>query len=287
MGNCVLSWRNFADQATLSGGSWASTMPLANLLDPTLGVKARSVDDATASTQFDADLASSTGVGLFGLVGHNLSAGASFRLRASDTAGDFTTSPLYDSGTVSVWGSAYLASDVPWESDGWWLGVITFTGLEAGGTAFIHILPTETAARYWRLEIFDTANSDGYVEAGRLFAGQAWRPTVNFNFGAALGYIDDSVIETALAGSEYFDVRPVRRTAALRFEALTDAEAWTQMLDMQRLRGITGEVLFLWDPDDPAYTLQRSFLGRQEQLNPIEAARYGANALALKLRELI
>jgi hypothetical protein len=284
--NCLIAYRNFADFAALSGGSWSATMPLANLLDRTLGVKARAVDDAAASTQFDVDLGSAAGIKVFCLAGHNLSVGALMRLRGSDTAGTFTT-PLYDSGTVSAWGNAYTTSDIPWEDDAFWASVTTFTGLDAGNPTLIHILPAETAARYWRLEITDTTNADGYVEAGRLFLGQAWQPTYNFTYGAGIAYADDSIVEQALGGSEYFDARPVRRIISLRFDALTDAEAMQMMLDMQRLRGTTGEILFCWDPDDLSYFQQRSMLCRQAELNPIELARLGAHAAALKLRELI
>jgi hypothetical protein len=261
-------------------------MPLANLLERTVGIRARTVDDATASTQFDVDLGTASGVKLFCLVGHNFSVGATMRLRASDTVGVFT-SPSYDSGNISVWGSAYLSSDVPWESDAFWDSVATFTGLDAGNPTLMHILATEIAARYWRCEISDTSNSDGYIEAGRLFLGPIWQPTYNMSLGAQIGYLDDSTVETAFGGSEFFDDRPVRRQVTIRFDELSDSEAWLQALDMQRLRGITRELFFSWDPDDQEYIMQRSFLARIEALNPIEAVRYRSNAMALRLRELI
>jgi hypothetical protein len=286
MGACMLSYTNFADQASLSGGDWSATMPLANLLDPTIGIKARSVDDAAVSTQFDADLASAVGVKIWCLVAHNLSAGATIRLRASNTAGDFAT-PLYDSGTVGAWSTSYLASATPWESDAFWDSVITSSGLDGGQPTLIHILPTETAARYWRFEVTDTTNNDGYVEAGRLYVGRAFQPAANFSWGASVGYIDESVAEQAFSGSEYFEQRPVRRVASVRFEFLTDSEALINVLDIQRLRGTTREILFIWDPDDLEFSSRRSFLARQQELSAIELVRLGNHATALKLRELL
>ena len=55
MANCFLGYPNKADVATLSGGSWSGSMPLNNLKDRQIGLKARSTDDALASTRFEAD----------------------------------------------------------------------------------------------------------------------------------------------------------------------------------------------------------------------------------------
>jgi hypothetical protein len=286
MGACLIGYSNLADIATLSGGDWLATMPRDNLLTDPIGLHARTVDDATASTQFDIDFGGAQGVRLFALVSHNLSASATYRLRGSDTAGVFTT-PLYDSGTTSAWAASYTASAEPWESDGFWDSIVTWSGADGGTPNLIHVLAAETAARYWRLEIADTTNADGYVEAGRLFVGPAFAPAVNFDWGAAIGYADESTVEMVYGGTEYFDRRPVRRVATLRFSWLTDAEALRYLLDLQRTRGITREILFVWDPDDLEYFQRRSFLARQQDLNPIEAARYGAHSAALRLRELI
>lgn len=261
-------------------------MPLSNLLDRTIGMKARSNDDANASTLFEIDLSSAQGVRVLAFVSHNLSSGATYRIRASNTSGGYG-SPLYDSGTLGVWEPSYFSSLVEWEDDTFWDTAGDLSGLTGGQPTLIHIMSTATTARYWYVEFFDSANPDSYVEIGRLFVSNAFAPEINMDFGVSLGYTDESSIETAWSGTEYFDTRTTRRTATLRLSALSDTEAWNSILDMQRLQGITGEVLFIWDPDDTVYSQRRSFLARNESLSPIEAVRYGANAVTIKLRELI
>lgn len=281
----MFAFPNLADSASVSGGDWNSAMPAANLLDPVIGIKARTINDALASTQFDVDLGTNRTVRVVALVAHNLSAGAVVRVRGSTTA-DFTGT-VYDSDWFGAWDGSYFSSDVPWESPLFWTSTQTMTGLEGGQPSLIHLLPSDYIARYWRVEINDQSNNDNYIEIGRLVIAKVFQPAANFDWGAAIGYQDDSPIETAWSGSEYYDRRTVRRVVTARFQWLDDGEAIKRMLDMQRLQGVTREILFIWDPDDTTYFNRRSFLARSEQLSPIEYARLGAHAVAVRLRELI
>jgi hypothetical protein len=286
MSSCLFAFPNLADAAAVSGGDWNAAMPLANVLDPVIGNRARTINDALASTQFDIDLGTNRGVRVVALAGHNFSSAAVFRIRASTVAGDFSA-PLHDSGWTGVWAGTYLSGSVPWESPLFWTAVQTMTGLDGGQPTLIHLLAEETGARYWRIEINDQSNSDGYVEIGRLFLGSAFQPAANFNWGESIGYADDSTIDTAWSGAEYYDRRTVRRVATLQFDWLTDAEALERVLDMQRLQGVTREILFVWDPGDTVYFSRRSFLARAETLSPIENVRLNTHGTAIRLRELI
>lgn len=69
------------DGVTLSGGSWESGLPLANLLDRSPSERARSTDDALDSAQYRVDLGAQ--MRAYGLVtvGHNLSLAARYRGR--------------------------------------------------------------------------------------------------------------------------------------------------------------------------------------------------------------
>jgi hypothetical protein len=285
MSECMFGFPNLADAASVSGGAWNGTMPLSNLLDPVIGLAARTVDDALASTQFDFDLGTNRTVRVLAMIAHNLSSGAVYRVRGS-TAADFTAT-VYDSGWIGAWAGTYFAPDVPWESPLFWTSTQTMTGLDGGQPSLIHLLPSDYIARYWRVEFNDQSNSDNYVQIGRLFAGRVFQPSANFDWGAGIGYVDDSTIEAAWSGAEYYDRRTVRRTVILRFGWLEDGEALQRMLDMQRLQGVTREILFIYDPADTLYFQRRSFLARSEALSPIENIRLNAHGVAVKLRELI
>ena len=55
---------------------------------------------------------------------------------------------------------------------------------ETHNSSIIVVLPTkQIQPLYWRVNIEDTSNPDGYVQFGRLFLAGEWQP----KFNAALG----------------------------------------------------------------------------------------------------
>lgn len=89
MGRALFGFPNRADDGTLSGGSWETSLPLANLQTRYLSQVARSTDDAKASTQFENDLGANYPIRALGVFGHNLSLAAKYRIRGRP-AGTFT-----------------------------------------------------------------------------------------------------------------------------------------------------------------------------------------------------
>jgi len=242
MKNLILGYNNLIDTATLSGGSWSAALPLANLKSRILSKVARSSDAAAASTRIDIDLGSAKSVQAFGAIRTNLSAsGATYRLRGSND-NTFAAS-LYDSGTASA------AAQTP----------DLILGLDAAVTA-----------RYWRLEIVDTANASGYIQIGRLFIGTALAPADNYSKGAEIGYQSSTAVAKSVGGVKYFDRRPGERLFSFQLDWLTDAEALGQALELQRISGIHGEVLLVVDPADTIFNQKRHFLGTLQQLPPLK-----------------
>ena len=204
MSNLMLAWPNLADSAALSSGSWSAGLPLNNLKNRLISKAARSTNALAASTKFDADLGEAMAINAVGLIGTNLTTAATYRIRGASDAG--FTSVLHDSGTVSA------ATQTP---------------------NLIHAITAAITARYWRVELTDTANPAGYVQAGRLFIGAGWQAAVNASFGTGLGYESATVMEQSLGGVDYPDKRTPRRVFRFDLDWLTDAEAYTQVLAMQ------------------------------------------------------
>jgi hypothetical protein len=242
MSNLILGYNNLIDAATLSGGSWNGALPLSNLKTRYLSQVARSTNDDAASTLINIDLGSAKSVQAFGAIRMNISAsGATYRLRGS-TVSNFATS-VYDSGVVSA---------------------------NAQTPDLIIGLPSAVVARYWRFEIVDTANAAGYVQIGRLFIGPALAPTDNYSKGAELGYQSRSSVAQSVGGVDHFDKRPGRRLFSFALGWLTEAEAFSHVLELQRICDIHGEVLLIRDPADTTYNQQRHFLGRLQQLSTVK-----------------
>jgi hypothetical protein len=268
--NCGLFYPNIDSKATLSSGSWEATMPLSNLQTRTISEVARTTDDANASTKFLATLDKSRPIAVVALVNHNLSTGSTYRVRLYDDAG--LTMLAYDSGTLDVFPTFY---DEDTDPGGWDGGNLFDLGLteeerELYTATLVHLLTTVTSAQYMLVELFDTSNPDGYVQIGRLFMADGWTPTVNMQYGAALGYTSRDEIDEADSGAEYFNARPAPRYAQFELGFLSEAEAMGRAFDLQRIVGTTGEVLFVWNQEDTLHSLRRTFLARLRELSPIE-----------------
>jgi hypothetical protein len=242
MSNIQLGYSNYIDSATLSGGSWNASYPLANLKNRLLSKVARSTNDAAASSLINIDLGSAKPVQAFGAIKNNISAsGATYRLRISND-NTFATS-LYDSGTVSA---------------------------NAQTPDLILGLASPITGRYLRFEITDTLNALNYVQIGRLFVGPSLAPADNYSKGAEIGYVSSTGVQQSLGGVDYFDKKPLRRLFSFQLDWLTNAEAHAQALELQRLSDISEEVLLIIDPADTTYNQKRHYLGRLQQISRLK-----------------
>jgi len=285
MGLPLISYGNLADAATLSGGSWAGALPLANLQDRIQGKVARSTDAAATSTLIDVDLADASKiVRLVGLVRHTCSILATYRITAGTSSGG---AEVYDSGTLDVWPAVYSPSDLEWEDDNWWLGTISAEDALAYPVSLWHDTAINSKARYWRIQITDTANPAGYVQAARLWMGRAVSPSIGPRFGAGLTWEARSEEERSLGGTLYFDERPSARVYSFELGALTNDEAMGWALDLQRIAGNSGEVVIIPDPDDAQSRIKRDILGRLRAMDPLTQFSHGYQSTGFTVEELL
>jgi hypothetical protein len=263
-----ISYRNLADAATLSGGSWLSTLPLANLKDARQTKVARSTNALTTSTRVDIDLGTSPKLArLFALVQHNCSITATYRLTAGTTLGG---ADVYDSGTLDVWPTVYLPGDLEWEDDNWWTGTISAEDADGYPIAIWHDCAQNVRARYWRIQITDTSNAAGYVQAGRLWLGPVWSPNHGYAFGAGLGWEPRSESQRSLGGSAYFDRRPSARVFTFERVARND-----------------GEIVVIPDPADAQRGFRRNIRGFLRRLDPITQISAGVFGTGYEVEELL
>ncbi len=289
--NIMLGFPNRIDQCSITGGSWVATLPLANLKNRLFSRVARSTGLALSQTTFTLDMGQPQPIRLFALVAHNLSVTARVRLEAAD-APDFATT-VFDQ-TFDAWGSAANAAwsiaQLEWESDNYWLGTYTSEQIEGFTAVSQHVLPGEEVARYWRVTIKDPDNTDGYVEAGRVFIGSAAQATINYAWGASLGYEFGTVVETSLSGAEFFDVREGVRVFRCVLQHMADDEAYGTFLEIVRRGGVHSEIMVIPDPTDMTNGIRRNFMGRLRQPSPLEQMTWmnggSANSMAFELKEL-
>lgn len=282
----TLAWNNRTDAGTVSGGSWLTTLPLVNLQNRQVQRVARSSNATNASTQFTIDLGQARAIGVVALVVHNISVLGRVRITASDTSGFVTT--YYNSGWIDVWPAGMIPQSLlEWEEDNFWLGTLSANARAGYQSPFIHLLPSSQSLRYWKVEVDDTTNADGYVQIGRLFMAATWVPTVNYSYGAGLGYEDPTPVDTSLSGAEFFDVRSRFRLFNFELQYIGNAEVYAQALELQRLAGTSGEVLVVPDSADAANQPARAFVGRLARLAPITQPQPTAFTCAFQIKELL
>lgn len=193
----------------------------------------------------------------------------------------------FDSGWVSAWPAGQIPQSLlEWEEDNFWLGTLSASARAAYQSPYIYPMSTQSL-RYWRVEIADIGNQDGYVQIGRLFMSSTWTPSVNYSYGAGLGYQDPTPIDTSLSGAEYFDVRSKFRVFSFSLEYILGTEAYAYALDLQRVSGTSGEVLVVADADDTTNGPARSFVGRLTQIGQIQQTQPSAYSVQFQLKELL
>lgn len=285
LSNICFGYPNRVDEAVLSSSvAWQATLPLTHLQDRVLSRVARSTG-VGIDPDIAADLGRARRIGAVALARHNLSVGARVRVRGDDAV-DMTT-PIYDSGWVDVWPAGMIPLELlEWEEDNFWLGTVSEETRAGYRAPFVHLFDA-VYAQYWRIDISDPLNADGWVQVGRLVIADTWVPEVNYSYGAQLGFEDRSVVAETLGGTEYFDERAKYRSQRLVLDWLTEAEALTSQLDMQRLLGVTRELLVVPNPADLANQPRTAFLARVQRLAPIERNIPGVFRTVIEVKELL
>jgi hypothetical protein len=289
--NIMLGFPNRTDESTLSSGSWSSTLPLTNLQTREIAEVARTTNTDESSTRFIIDLGQPRNIDILALVNHNASFDAKITIDSS-TVSNFAS--IQDTYTADVWAGVsdadWVIDELEWENDNFWIGSYTAEDIAGFTAVSTHNLQSFRSARYFRVQIKDVLNEDGYFEIGRLFIGPAVQPTVNYSYGAGLAYETNTAIETALNGAEYFDVREPFRVFRFSLEMMPSNEAYGKFLEIVRRAGVHGEIFVIPDPDDLFQGLRRNFMGRNRQLNPLEQTLYAdnevKNTMAFEIKEL-
>jgi len=280
MANLMLGYPNRADGMTTSSGSWETSLPSSNLTDAEIWKAARTTDATLSSTKFGVDLTESKVLRVFGLINHNLSSVAKVRLSLGSTP---LGSDVYSSGWVNAWQITF-DNLFEWESASWWIGSGDDEYLRSPYVAFI-IADDFYTARYITIEIDDTANTDGYIQVGRFFAGNAFQPTINMKYGIQDNWVDLSSEDMSESGTFWGTERRRLREVSFILHSLTVAEAG-YMHEMQRLLGTVNEILYVPYPDDLDENQRYGFLGRVSELSPIEYPWKTVKTLPLKIREM-
>ncbi|WP_353980933.1 hypothetical protein [Salinicola endophyticus] len=281
----TLCWPNRVERATLSGGAWLDSLPLTLAQDPTLAVRCKSQNADPASTWFDITLDKPRPIQCLAIAAHSFSAPARYRVRIyGDTDRQFL---LWDSAWQTVWPQLFATSELEWEYDNYWLGTIAEED-RALYTPLLTVFADEVQlAQQVRVEIDDAGNPEGAVRFGRVFLADAWQPATNVSYGIQHGF--DNATEFAEAGdrTEYADVKRQRRTATFSLDWLSEEEAYQRLYSLQRVLGTHGELVYAFNLAARPENFARTFLARQQQLDPLAQPYAFTHTHSLKLLEIL
>lgn len=194
---------NVADDATIAASTTAGALTTSNLQTD---VKSEVWRSTSTSATLTVTWATPQVIAFAGLAWANLTSTATIRVRGYANTAD--ADPAVDSGTVKACAYTPLGSwrwgVEPLGVNGYRRGgVNTFS---TGGGAYARAWLTATMCRKVTIEITDTDNPDGYIEAARLVIGSYWSPKYNAAYGAKPGIIDSSKHERSDAGTLRTDI---------------------------------------------------------------------------------
>jgi len=284
MATLFVAYDNHVDAATLAGGSWESTLPLSNLAKQQPTTVARTTNDAEASSIITANLGGRKLVNVVAVIHHNLSPSATWRVRIGNTS-DYSTN-LVDTTAVDAIDATEEFGEMDWGGFTWG-GKPTAAELSTFNPIALYYNATGVMAQYVRIDISDTSNTDEYIEAGRLYVATAFAPTDGVAYGLTTAFIDESRAVRSRGGQVFVDAVPKRRQFGFRFHSMNEAEAYTSANEIQRSKGLSGDVLVAIDADDTTNRMRQTIYGRLVQLAPIVHANTTHFTTDVVVEELI
>lgn len=135
------------------------------------------------------------------------------------------------------------------------------SGAVPGRNYLIDLFPQEYSARYLRVEFTDTANPDGFLLIGFIYAGAITEITHGLSIDSALG-LDVSTTESrTLGGQEYPIANFEQFTWDIAFDAVENSEVNTLIMPLSRYAA-GGENVLMIPFSDGSELLTQSVYGR-------------------------
>ena len=280
--NMIISSTNYSDGGTLTVDDEVATLPATNLQDQQIVKIWRNTQ---TSAQIDVDFGQQRIIDFMALIRHNISQTGTIRWRLSAVS-DFSTT-VYDSGTIDAWPIVEEFGTLPWGVFQWGGRLNPEVAAEYTISSF-DVLTSAVQARYLRIDISDSLNADGYLQAGRLIAGPSYRPSVNYANGVQFEFVDESRITKSRGGQTFVD--EVERYRVMRFELinLPENEMFGNVFNsIDRLRGVSKDILVIPQPAKSSTWITQNIYGRIRQTQPITNSALTYYGRMIEVEELI
>ena len=154
----ILMARPLSDSATLIG---TTALGNDNVISNLQKRELSSIYRTSLVSEINIDMGAATEIDFIALVGHNGQGTVTIKAGTTAAVSDYTSGAL---------------------------DLITGTDYGLDKNMFAAKITAQTY-RYWKLEIDDTGNADGYFQAGRMYLSKSFQPIINADYGLKKGLL--------------------------------------------------------------------------------------------------
>lgn len=256
MSNIVIAMPLWSDNATLTASNEEETLPGTNL-QKTQPTDLWQTQDLS-NIYLELDRGSQKNFDLIALLWTNASSNATWRIRAANSQANLTAAPGLDTDSspqMTFWASSGLTD---WDR-----------------THGMYLASSVQTYQWIRIDIFDAGNSDGVFKAGRLFISESWQSSKNDSFGREIGFLDLGSQDLMSNGSLIATQRARVNRANFSIGFLDEDEMMNNAFEIDRLRGITKDVLVVFNPDSSdSHRHKKMIHGFFTRSNPVSHPAY-------------
>lgn len=270
-------FRNLLDDAALNASpAMHYNTPVTNLQDP---AREKVVRTTGLSTQtIDVTLSKAAAISACVIYRGNFTADATWRVKVYDTPAMGTL--LYDSGDSDLAASKTL-DDLDWGVDP--LGASLFDGW---GYMFAALWFEQVIGSFVRVTLSDSSNTDGYMEASRLFVGTYFETIYAPRNGMWMGWRDTSTQQRTEGGTLRTEAGAMFRAMALNGDQMPEADR-VALSEMLRQAGLRDDLYVSAFPElgnalERDHQMQAKFVS----LDPTVIARWGYVNQTFQFEEL-
>jgi len=169
---------------------------------------------------------------------------------------------------------------------GWDSNLPSAANFGRGGGVYASLFFTGGSVKKIVVDLVDSTNTFGYIEASRLVTGTYWEPTINADYGASIGWNDSSQHTRNDAGDLLTDIKARSKTLTINFSqaSATDREA---LMGIMR-NGIGSPLYISVFPSDTDKNREQDYqiYGKLSQQSQLAIARYATYSTALTIDEI-
>ena len=192
---------------------------------------------------------------------------STIRIRTADTEGNLTAAPTYDSTATRAIPSG-AQSDYNW-------------------TNVLFQIPADKTNQWVRVDLVATANTDAYIEVGRVYVSKAFIPAYNISYGWSMGIEDQTKPAMALGGPSHTNPRPKSRVLKYSLTFNDEDTMYDYAFAIDRAIGASEDIFIQRDIDNVSRYLDYSLYGLQTALQPVVNHHYNLFSKNYTVKELL